>query len=185
MQANRFLIAALPVAAIAVAAAPGAYAVEYLSVGAALKLMFPDATDFAPVSLALTIEQLRDLDARIRPSGGARVPRVIEVRRDGREIGRVYFDGVIGKTELIDYATAIDADGRVRQVEILTYRESHGYEVRNPRWRQQFVGKGVTTPPALGDGIANISGATLSCRHLTDGVRRLLMLHAAEAAART
>lgn len=185
MKPNRFLIAALPLAAMSVAAAPGAYAVEYLSVDAALHLMFPDATEFAQVGLALTIEQVRAIDSRIRPSGGARVPRVIEVRREGRAIGRVYLDGVIGKTELIDYATAIDADGRVRQVEILTYRESHGYEVRNPRWRQQFVGKGVATPPALGEGIANISGATLSCRHLTDGVRRLLLLHAADSAARS
>ncbi len=185
MPVNRFLIAALPLAVISVAAAPGAYAVEYLSIDAALRLMFPEATEFAPINLALSVEQLRDLDARIRPSGGARVPRVVEVRRDGKAIGRVYLDGVIGKTELIDYAAAIDAEGRVRQVEILTYRESHGYEVRNPRWRQQFVGKGVATPPTLGDGIANISGATLSCRHLTDGVRRLLMLHAADAAART
>ena len=110
---------------------------------------------------------------------------VLVIHVQGRAIGRVYLDGVIGKTELIDYATAIDADGRVRQVEILTYRESHGYEVRNPRWRQQFVGKGVATPPALGEGIANISGATLSCRHLTDGVRRLLLLHAADSAARS
>ena len=185
MPVNRFLIAALPLGVISVAAAPGAYAVEYLSIDAALRLMFPEATEFAPINLALSVEQLRDLDARIRPSGGARVPRVVEVRRDGKAIGRVYLDGVIGKTELIDYAAAIDAEGRVRQVEILTYRESHGYEVRNPRWRQQFVGKGVATPPTLGDGIANISGATLSCRHLTDGVRRLLMLHAADAAART
>jgi len=185
MPVNRFLIAALPVAALSAAAAPGAYAVEYLSIDAALRLMFPEATEFAPVNLTLSLEQLRELDTRIRPSGGARVPRVIEARRDGKAIGRVYIDGVIGKTELIDYAAGIDADGRIRQVEILTYRESHGYEVRNPRWRQQFVGKGVAMPPALGDGIANISGATLSCRHLTDGVRRLLMLHAADSAART
>jgi hypothetical protein len=32
----------------------------------------------------------------------------------------------------------------------------------------------------LEEDIQNISGATLSCRHITEGVRRLLALYAAE-----
>jgi Na+-transporting NADH:ubiquinone oxidoreductase subunit NqrC len=62
-------------------------------------------------------------------------------------------------------------------VEILDYRESHGYEIRNPSWRKQFAGKGRTDPVRLETDIVNISGATLSCRHVTDGVRRILLLH--------
>jgi hypothetical protein len=41
-----------------------------------------------------------------------------------------------------DYAVGIAANGKARQIEILNYRESHGYEVRLPAWRKQFVGKG-------------------------------------------
>jgi Na+-translocating ferredoxin:NAD+ oxidoreductase RnfG subunit len=82
-------------------------------------------------------------------------------------------DEVVGKFELISYAVAIDLDARVRQVEILSYRESHGGEIRNAAWRQQFTGKRAESGMALGEGIANISGATLSCTHVTDGVRRI------------
>jgi Na+-transporting NADH:ubiquinone oxidoreductase subunit NqrC len=46
--------------------------------------------------------------------------------------------------------------------------------VRNEAWRKQFTGKTSTASLKLGDDIRNISGATLSCRHVTDAVKRLL-----------
>ncbi|HWI11259.1 MAG TPA: FMN-binding protein, partial [Burkholderiaceae bacterium] len=86
----------------------------------------------------------------------------------------VVTDAVIGKVELIDYAVGIALDGSVKQIEILSYRESHGFEIRLPAWRKQFVGKGAGAAIKVGDDIANISGATLSCTHVTDGVRRIV-----------
>jgi Na+-transporting NADH:ubiquinone oxidoreductase subunit NqrC len=65
----------------------------------------------------------------------------------------------------------------VRGIEILEYRESYGHEIRNDAWRRQFAGKSAADPLRLEQDIRNISGATLSCRHVTDGVRRLLALH--------
>ena len=62
----------------------------------------------------------------------------------------------------------------VRGLEVLDYRETYGGEIRNPRWRQQFVGKRPGAALKLDGDIKNISGATLSSRHVTDGVRRLL-----------
>ena len=83
-------------------------------------------------------------------------------------------DQVIGKSELITYALALDAKGAIASVEILEYRESHGGEVRMAGWRKQFVGKTAADPVALNKDIKNISGATLSSQHLTDGIKRLL-----------
>jgi Na+-translocating ferredoxin:NAD+ oxidoreductase RnfG subunit len=68
---------------------------------------------------------------------------------------------------------AVDGAGKVLAIEILTYREGHGAEVRLPAWRNQFVGKTAADPIRLGADVANISGATLSCTHITDGVHRL------------
>jgi Na+-transporting NADH:ubiquinone oxidoreductase subunit NqrC len=89
-------------------------------------------------------------------------------------LGYVVFDDVIGKFELISYAVGIATDGSVKQVEILAYRESHGGEIRLPTWRKQFIGKTAAAPLRIGEDIANISGATLSCTHVTDGVRRIV-----------
>jgi Na+-transporting NADH:ubiquinone oxidoreductase subunit NqrC len=56
----------------------------------------------------------------------------------------------------------------------MDYRESYGYEIRNIEWRNQFVGKTAADPLKLGRDIHIISGATLSSRHIADGVKRLL-----------
>ena len=84
---------------------------------------------------------------------------------------------MIGKHEFITYAVALNPDGAVRGVEILDYRETFGGEIRNPKWRQQFVGKRPGAALKLDQDIRNISGATLSCRHVSDGVRRLLVTY--------
>lgn len=62
----------------------------------------------------------------------------------------------------------------MKQIEIMQYNESYGYEVRNASWRAQFVGKSAHSPLQLNVDIKNISGATLSSKHITDGVKRLL-----------
>lgn len=166
----------LVLAAVAVAAAAmpsGAFAVDYLTADQAAKLMFPEADSFEPRSVALDAAQLQQLAAQgVRGRSASWAVRV--ARRAGATLGFVVSDDVIGKVELISYAVGIALDGSVKQVEILSYRESHGFEIRLPAWRKQFVGKDGTAALRVGEDIANISGATLSCAHVTDGVRRIV-----------
>ena len=91
--------------------------------------------------------------------------------------GWLIVDEVVGKHEMITYALGINPDGSIKQVEILEYRESYGFEVADIVWRQQFVGKKVNAPLKLNQDIQNISGATLSSKHLTDGVKRLMVMY--------
>jgi len=86
-------------------------------------------------------------------------------------------DEIVGKHDMITYAVGIDPEGKVLQIAILEYRESYGYEVAAESWRKQFVGKTSASPIKLGTDIQNISGATLSSKHLTDGVRRVLTFY--------
>jgi Na+-translocating ferredoxin:NAD+ oxidoreductase RnfG subunit len=88
--------------------------------------------------------------------------------------GYFVVDRVVGKHEFITIAVGINANGTVKQIEIMDYRESYGYEVRDPAWRAQFTGKSVNSPLQLNADIKNISGATLSSKHVTDGVKRIL-----------
>jgi Na+-transporting NADH:ubiquinone oxidoreductase subunit NqrC len=69
---------------------------------------------------------------------------------------------------------ALDPTGRVMRVDILQYRESYGGEVREPGWLAQFVGKTSSSPLKVGSDVRNISGATLSSLHVTEGVKRIL-----------
>lgn len=156
----------LPVAAMAVCAP--AHAIVYLSVQQAQKLMFGDEA-LSPLPIVLTPAQV----AAIEKDAGVKVASPI-LRVWRAPTGYFLADAVIGKHDMINYAVALDPDGRVRQVEILEYREAYGGEVRNAAWRAQFDGKHHGDPLRLGKDIQGISGATLSSTHLTDGIRRLL-----------
>ena len=135
-------------------AAP-AYGVEYLTIPQAQKLAFPAATRFVE----------------------AETGRIWKAQAGDRAIGVFIFDRVIGKHLYIDYAVALDPNGRVHRVEILQYRESYGGEVRDQAWLSQFVGKTGGSPLEVGNDIRNISGATLSSHHVTQGVKRILVVY--------
>ena len=141
----------LPAAAIMSIASP-AYSVEYLSVDQAQKQAFPSATHFSEV----------------QPG------RVWKAEAGGRVVGFCIFDRVNGKHLYIDYVVALTPGGAVHSVEILQYRESYGGEIKNPSWLAQFVGKTSGSPLRINDDIRNISGATLSSSHVTEGVKRVL-----------
>lgn len=157
--------------AAALIAAP-ASAAAFLSAEQAQELYFPgQRMELMPVSLqpaqAKQLEKqsgtkVRELSPKVWRSAGG---------------GWFYLDQVIGKHEFITYAMALSADGLVAGIEILDYRETYGGEVKNPQWRAQFKGKRHGAVLKLDSDIVNLSGATLSCRNLTLGVKRLLAMH--------
>jgi FMN-binding domain len=91
---------------------------------------------------------------------------------------RLIVDQVLGKHEFITYALLLDKTGAVAHIEVMDYKETYGDQIRQPKWRAQFYGKQNGAPLTLDQDIKNISGATLSCKHISDGVKRLLATHA-------
>jgi len=151
----------------------GGYAWEeaFLTLDQAKKILWGDNTSLTAVAVQLTKEQMRAIGeaSKVR----VRNPEIAAWRTAAG--GWFILDQVIGKHENIDLAVAITPDGKVKGLEVLTYRESYGDEIRNPKWRAQFQGHGAEEPLlVLNRNIKNISGATLSCRHVTDGINRLL-----------
>ncbi|HYZ73042.1 MAG TPA: FMN-binding protein [Chthoniobacterales bacterium] len=161
---------AIPLTA-ASTAVPG-FANTYLTVEQAQQTIFPGAS-FTPVPKTLTPDQQKTIESRARVGVRSRDLKVWKVSNGGWFI----VDQVLGKHEYITYALGLTATGAVKQIEILDYRETYGYQVRDESWRQQFVGKTAESPLNLDRDIRNISGATLSSRHITDGVRRLLVTY--------
>lgn len=166
---SQFTFVALPISALV---APSAFAVQYLSIDQAQKAIFPGKT-FTAAPIKLTSAQKKAIE---QASG-------VRVLRDDQQVWRVsgggwfVVDEVVGKHEFITYAVGLNADGSIKQVEVMDYRETYGGEIRNEKWRAQFVGKTGRSTLKLDRDIKNISGATLSCRHITDGVKRLLAFY--------
>jgi Na+-translocating ferredoxin:NAD+ oxidoreductase RnfG subunit len=89
----------------------------------------------------------------------------------------LFMDSVLGKQEFITYAVAVNPDGKIKGVEIMDDREIYGAQIRDKTWLQNFVGKSAKDPLTLGKDIPDISGATLTARHVTEGVRRILQTY--------
>ena len=81
---------------------------------------------------------------------------------------------VKGKDQPITFLVATDPTDRLKDVDILVYREPYGGEVAYDAWRRQFRGKSADDPLQVGRDIRTISGATISVNSVTLGVRRAL-----------
>ncbi|MBI3677642.1 MAG: FMN-binding protein [Proteobacteria bacterium] len=165
----RFLL----LSAAAVALVTPAYATVYLSVEQAQAIMFPGAR-LAPDFRKLTDAQVSVIE---KASDATVLSKDLKAWRTSNG-GWFIADEVVGKHEFIPFAVGIDANGAIKDIEILEYRETYGGEVMNPKWRAQFNGKTSVAKLRLTDDIQNISGATLSSKHITDGVRRLMATYA-------
>jgi Na+-translocating ferredoxin:NAD+ oxidoreductase RnfG subunit len=143
----------------------------YSSVEQAQKILFPNKQlSKSPIIITDNLqERMRQASSIRHPFQGDRIWKTA----DGSWL---IVDEVVGKHEMITYAVGIGPNGSVLGVEILEYVESYGYEVAEAPWRKQFIGKSAADPIKLNQDIQNIGGATLSCKHLTDGVKRVTVL---------
>lgn len=80
----------------------------------------------------------------------------------------------LGKVQLMDFVVALDGEGKVMRVMLTAYRESVGGEVQSKRFLGQFTGKKSGNGLQLNRDIDGISGATLSSRAITLGVRKAI-----------
>lgn len=149
-----------------------AHAKIYVSIEQAQKILIPN-TVFTKNPIVIT----DDLQEKMRAASSIRHPfQGDRIWRSG-DGGWFVVDEVVGKHEMITYAVGLSPTGSVVGIEILEYVESYGYEVAELQWRKQFIGKTVSDPVKLNQDIQNIGGATLSSKHLTDGVKRVLTLY--------
>ena len=163
----------LLIAGLAATTAPiVAQAKIYVSVEQAQKILIPNK--LLVKNPIIITDELQD---KMRSASGVR--QTFQGDRIWRAADGGWFivDEVVGKHEMITYAVALSPSGAVTGIEILEYVESYGYEVAEAQWRNQFVGKTASDPIKLNQDIQNIGGATLSCKHLTDGVKRVAVLY--------
>jgi hypothetical protein len=169
-------LAASGMAALLAPPAQVAVAADYMSVDAAQRGLFAQAERFDEIVLALNPAQKTSVTALAGPQPPHRSLRAWKAIRGGDLLGYVFVDEVLGRQDMITYAVGIDRAGRMGTLEVLSYRESHGGEIRGTAWRNQFDGREGLEHLRFGADIKNIAGATLSCEHVTQGVRWIAAL---------
>lgn len=129
---------------------------------------FPNS-EVAPETLWLTgqeLEAAKDILGRTPPFR-------IHYWREGKRTAWILEQ--IGKYQPITAGFVIN-DGAIETVQVLIYRESHGWEVKYPFFTDQFIGARLEEMQ-LDKNIDGIAGATLSVRALVQMARLALTLH--------
>ena len=156
----------LLIPAAVIAAAP-AEAYQFLTLRQAQDVLFPGAT-FTPVNLTLDTNQFYALMKASDVTVWSSRVKAWRVSTGGW----LFIDQVLGRDDRITYVVALDDTGKVKGVEVLECLA--GYEqVRQQEWLGQFKDR-THASGNLVTKIKTISGTTLSCEHIAEGVRRIL-----------
>ena len=153
------------------------YAEDLITTDEALRKIYRQADQFEPQDFDLSQEQVRAVEtqAQITFAGSHSTQiRFYTVQKDGRVLGFAFEDTVIGKWGPIHYLTGLNPDGSVAQVIVLDYQEIRGRPVAKKRFLRQYEKKSIHDPVTLRKDIDGVTGATISSRSLTDGIRKLL-----------
>jgi Na+-translocating ferredoxin:NAD+ oxidoreductase RnfG subunit len=148
----------------------------FLSEEEAVKLMFPKSERIKKDILRVPTDEKMAIEERI----GWKFPEdafEVYIGETGTQVdGYALVQNTIGKHKPMTYMVGVDAHGRVSNVELLVFREARGSEVRTKRFNVQYEGKTVHDPVRINKDIINISGATMSVRSISAGVKRVLVL---------
>ena len=152
-------------------------AMVLITVEEALELAFPGATTERQ-TLFLSDEQRN----RAEKESGAEVSSALATRyvahgEDSSLLGWAYLDTHRVRTLPETLMVVLDADGAVRRVEVVTFREPLEYMPRKG-WYGQYEGQQLDDDLALKRDIRPVTGATLTARATTEAVRRVLAIHA-------
>jgi hypothetical protein len=141
-----------------------------------IKIMFPKSERVRKELIMLNPEKKSLIEERI----GWKFPEEsfeVYVGETGAQIdGYAVVQNTIGKHKPMTYMVGVDNKGSVSDIELLVFRESRGSEVRKKRFNAQYEGKTVLDPVRINKDIINISGATMSVRSMSAGIKRVLVL---------
>jgi H+/Na+-translocating ferredoxin:NAD+ oxidoreductase subunit G len=172
----RLTASALTIALATLLAAPSARADQiFWSTEALLKDFFKhsDRVSYVRVETERASAELRSLLGDVP----AKSAFVVFIAKTGAHIdGYAVIDDQPGEHLPITFGVKLSPAGSVERMEVMVYREGYGSEIRETRFREQFVGKQAADPIRFGDDVAAISGATISSKAIAVGVRRAVAL---------
>ena len=142
----------------------------------AVKIMFPKSERIRKTVIRLSQEKKDAIEHRI----GWKFPEEsfeVHIGETGDKIdGYAMVHNTIGKHKHMTYMVGVDTKGACTDVELLVFREAKGSDVGRKRFNAQYEGKTVSDPIRINKDIINISGATMSVRSISAGVKRVLVL---------
>ena len=140
----------------------------------ALAAAFPGAEIDAD-RVYLTHAQVRAVADLSRQDVPGRIYARYVARRGGAVVGRAYVDTHVVRTKRESLLISLEADGRVRRIDVTAFLEPPEYVAPEP-WLRQYDRRPLDDDLAIQRAIRPIAGATLTNRAVNGAVRRVLAL---------
>jgi electron transport complex protein RnfG len=142
----------------------------------ALKAAFP-GTEIHSQMLFLTDAERKDAEK----TSGVEISTELVARYDalqnGKPVGRAYLDTHTVRTKKETLLVMLNADGSLKRVEVVAFLEPPEY-MPGERWYRQFEGRQLNENLKLDRDIHAVTGATLTAKATTEGVRRVMAIDA-------
>ncbi|HWF61270.1 MAG TPA: FMN-binding protein [Nitrospira sp.] len=149
---------------------------EFMSEEEGVRVMLSKSQRVRKEVIKLTHEKKAHIEERIGWKFPEESFEVYIGESDTQVDGYAVVQNTIGKHKPMTYMVGVDNEGSVSNVELLVFRESRGSDVRKKRFNAQYEGKTVLDPIRIKSDITNITGATMSVRSMSAGVKRVLVL---------
>ena len=150
---------------------------SFLTQEEALRLAFPKG---AVVTRKTAFLSEADRAEVVRRAGGAPPPGLVAYYAatvDGKDAGTAYFDMHVVRTLPETILVAVDPNGAIARIEVLSFSEPEEYLPRGA-WYGQFPGKTLGDELSEKRGVRPVTGATITVRVTVEAARRVLALDA-------
>lgn len=153
------------------------FAEVFYSAEEALKILLPDTQDIKEETRTLNEDQKKSIAKQAEIQFDPEFDKEFHFyigQSNGQITCYVAENTVKGKWGPIHYMLALEPDGKIKDVLILELKEKRGRPVKEARFLSQFFGKTIDSPIKLNKDIKGISGATISSRGMSNGIRKLV-----------
>jgi Na+-translocating ferredoxin:NAD+ oxidoreductase RnfG subunit len=167
-----------------------ALGVVLLNQDAALKAMFPDADKVVTEEKTLTPDQLKAVKGQLGDKwtlypAGSKSDELKETdkatfyfgTKADKKTGVAVVEVQPGKWGPVKYIIAMDLNGKVTNLAVMSYVEQRGRPISTRRFLGQFIGKTAKSPLQVGKDVDAVSGATISSRASAFAVKKAIALY--------
>jgi len=148
----------------------------YLTPEKALLSVFPKETIVLSEERSFQPEEKDRIEKRLRWKLPEESITIYKGEKAGKNEGWAVISEEIGKFKPMTFIVKVSPKGAVERVDVMVYREPVGREIKRQRFLRQFRKKTVHSPIRMNRDIINITGATLSVRGITAGIRKVLVI---------
>lgn len=153
----------------------GSLATVYYSKQEALELAFGEQAQVEMLPLFLSDEQRVAIEHLAQVSLDSNLYTFYVGKRDDQVLGYAAIETHTVRTKPETLLIVLDAEGRLRQIEVLAFHEPPEYQPAS-QWFTRLLSVPLEEM-RLGGGVDGISGATLSARAALDSVRKVLAIY--------